>query len=188
LLKESEICFTEFFGKIEYEILCPRKIFNNAKITSAKRKDLLRGYQFPTTYLNKLKEQYNIKGNIKTIFKLFRMYFLELVIHSNGKTTYIPSLSSSTQYDISSFLKVMVGIPIRNLSTTKRGKTEKNMFLLPMLLEEKHIIMLSSLGYKGMIFTTLKEKFTYFNRNLGILDDWLRNFEKKLLTRLRFAD
>lgn len=188
LLKESEICFSEFFGKIEYEILCPRKIFNNAKITSAKRKDLLKGYQFPTTYLNKLKEHYNIKGNIKTIFKLFRMYFLELVIHSNGKTTYIPSLSSSTQYDISSFLKVMVGIPIRTLSTTTKNKTERKMFLLPMFLEEKHIIMLSSLGYKGMIFTTLKEKFTYFNRNLGVLDDWLRIFEKKLLNRLRFAD
>ena len=179
LLKESEICFLEFFGKIEYEIMCPRKIFKNARVTLSKRSDLLKGYQFPTEYLHKLKEHYEIKSNIKTIFKLFRMYFLELIIHSNGKTTYIPSLGSSTQFDVSSFLKTILGIPISPLSLKQRH-TEDNSFF-PIFWKKKHIIMLSSLGYSSIVFTTLKDNFKYLHRNLMVLDDWLRRYESRIM-------
>lgn len=181
LLKDSELCFLEFFGKIEYELLCPRKIFKNAKITNTKREDLLKGYQFPITYLKKLKENYGIKSNIKVIFRIFRMFFLEPIIHSNGKTLYIPSLGSCTQYTVTTFIQSLLGIPSRSLSILT---TDKLRSFLPSLREEKHIIMLSELGFSSIIFRSLKHNFRYFNRKLKIIDDWLRKHENKLVSYL----
>jgi len=186
-LKEIEIASLEFLGKIEYEILCPRKIFSNAKISLKKRNELLKGYQFPLKYLKELKKYYSLKSDIRILFKMFRMYFLEPIVHSNG-STYIPILGSCNQYRINSFIQLRLGILNLPLSIQTVWDKKKSNLLWYKFTEEKHIIMLSSLGYNNTVFGSLKDNCKYFNKNLGILDDWLRKYTQKFLKSLKFLE
>lgn len=101
LLKDCNIFFLELIGKIKYEDSNSRKlskeVIEDFRLTSQKRSDLLQGYQFPKEYLVKLKNHYNLKSDINTLFKIFKDLFLDLYIHKNG-TTYIPILGSCKQY------------------------------------------------------------------------------------------
>lgn len=101
LLNECNTTFLELIGKMRYEDSNKRKLHSEVikdfKLTKQKQIDLIQGYQFPKEYLDKLKNHYNLKSNINTIFDIFKDLFLNLYYHNNG-STYIPILGSCKQY------------------------------------------------------------------------------------------
>lgn len=56
----------EFVGKHNYECHNPRRISSRAKMKKKTKESLVRGVQFPLVYVKRLKEHYQLKGDIKS--------------------------------------------------------------------------------------------------------------------------
>ena len=103
-IEDCKLVFPELVGKILFEKLYPRDINESVRkayrLRNSKVEDLKTGYQFPKEYLRLLKKHYpTLKRDISVIFTLFKNSFLERYVHkTNGKTTYVPTLKSCTQY------------------------------------------------------------------------------------------
>ena len=126
-IDDCRLIFPELMGKILFENLNPREINSDTRkkfrLTREKVEDLKVGHQFPKEYLSLLKGRYpSVRRNMKYLFSIFKNEFLQTYVHqSNGKTTYVPALKSSSQFTLAPCTLIYLGDSINSLLFKKQS-------------------------------------------------------------------